>query len=361
MKKFIFMVMATMIATVSMSAQHVVESKAFDNTYVGVSVGATLPTTNFQVGNTVFHESIRPVFGVELGKDFTTLYGMSIEGKTTVNNKGIHTAFDDFSVVWNHKLNVSNAIWGFNPDRKWEVKTVGGLGWGHDNGCVVDNYLVAEAGVEVAYNITNKWALNINPTMVWNQAENGLNVNRSEIELSVGVAYKLGKGFKTCDVDAITIERDFLNDEVNKLRELVAEQEAEIAKQKELLNEDFQAIKELNARKMVTNITVVVPSAVGFEIGKANVLPTSKASLVQLAKFLKENEDMTVTVEGYADAKTGTATINQKLSEQRAETVKEILVANGVASNRITTVGKGDTVQPFEENALNRAVITIVK
>ena len=76
MKKFIFMVMATLIATVSMSAQHVVESKAFENTYVSVSVGATLPTTNLQVGNTVFHESIRPVFGVELGKDFTTLYGM---------------------------------------------------------------------------------------------------------------------------------------------------------------------------------------------------------------------------------------------------------------------------------------------
>ena len=34
MKKFIFMVMATMIATVSMSAQHVVESKTFENTYV---------------------------------------------------------------------------------------------------------------------------------------------------------------------------------------------------------------------------------------------------------------------------------------------------------------------------------------
>ena len=358
MKKFIFMVMA-MVATVSMSAQHVVESKAFDNTYVGVSVGGTVQTPLFNATHDL--NKIKPVIGVEIGKDLTTLYGTSIEGKGTINNKGIHTMFDDFSIVWNHKLDLTNAIGGFNPNRSWGVKTVGGLGWGHDNGCVVDNYLVAEVGVEVIYHINDKWAFNMNPTFVWNQAETGLNVNNSEMEFSVGFTYNLGKGFKTCDVDAVVIERDFLNDEVNKLREVVAEQEAEIAKQKQLLNEDFQTIKELNARKMVNNVTVVVPSTVGFEIGKANVLPTSKASLVQLAKFLKENEDMNVTVEGYADAKTGTATINQKLSEQRANAVKEILVANGVAAKRITTVGKGDTVQPFEENALNRAVITIVK
>jgi hypothetical protein len=191
MKKFIFMIMATMIATVSISAQHVVESKAFDNTYVSVSVGGTVQTPLFEAVNDL--NKVRPVIGVEIGKDLTTLYGTSIEGKGTFNNKGIHTIFDDFSIVWNHKLNLSNAIWGFNPDRKWEVKTVGGLGWGHDNGCVVDNYLVAEAGAEVSYNINEKWAFNMNPTFVWNHAEHGLNVNHSEMELSVGFTYKIGK------------------------------------------------------------------------------------------------------------------------------------------------------------------------
>jgi hypothetical protein len=38
MKKFIFMVMATMIATVSISAQHVEESKVLDNTYASISL-----------------------------------------------------------------------------------------------------------------------------------------------------------------------------------------------------------------------------------------------------------------------------------------------------------------------------------
>ena len=356
MKKFIFMIMATMIATVSISAQHVVESKAFDNTYVSVSVGGTVQTPLFETVSDL--NKVRPVIGVEIGKDLTTLYGTSIEGKGTFNNKGIHTIFDDFSIVWNHKLNLSNAIWGFNPDRKWEVKTVGGLGWGHDNGCVVDNYLVAEAGAEVSYNINDKWAFNMNPTFVWNHAEHGLNVNNSEMELSVGFTYKIGKNFTRCNVSEVIIERDFLNEQVNELRVKAENLEAEVDAKNKMLTEKDNLIAELNARKMTTN-KIVVPAAIGFTIGKSELMTTSKGSLVNLAKFLKDNEELKVEVVGFADAKTGTTEINKVLSEKRAETVKQFLVDNGVAANRITTVGKGDVEQPFEEN--DRTVITIVK
>jgi outer membrane protein OmpA-like peptidoglycan-associated protein len=358
MKKFIFMIMATMIATVSISAQHVVESKAFDNTYVSVSVGGTVQTPLFEAVNDL--NKVRPVIGVEIGKDLTTLYGTSIEGKGTFNNKGIHTIFDDFSIVWNHKLNLSNAIWGFNPDRKWEVKTVGGLGWGHDNGCVVDNYLVAEASAEVSYNISDKWAFNMNPTFVWNHAEHGLNVNHSEMELSVGFTYKIGKNFTRCNISEVIIERDFLNEQVNELRVKAENLEAEVDAKNKMLTEKDNLIAELNARKMTTN-KIVVPADIGFTIGKSELMTTSKGSLVNLAKFLKDNEELNVEVVGFADAKTGTAEFNKVLSEKRAETVKQFLVDNGVAANRITTVGKGDVEQPFEENDVNRTVITIVK
>lgn len=362
MKKFIFMIMA-FVATVTMSAQNVLESKTFDNVYVSVSAGGAIQTQFLNGFDDL--DRVRPVFGFEIGKDFTTLYGMSFEGKTTVNNKGIHTAFDDFSVMWKHKINLTNAIWGFKQEHLWEWKVVGGLGWGHDNGCVVDNYLVAEAGTEVIYNINDKFSVNVKPTYKWSNVENGLDVNKSEIQLAVGFTYKLpnkggGRGFKVCERDFYANETNRLMNEVNQLRELENAKNAELEKSRKLLAEKDNLIAELNARKMTTN-NIVVPSVIGFEIGKSDVLNANKGSLLKLSEFLKENNEFNVTVEGYADAKTGSVKRNQKLSEMRANAVKNILINNGVDEKRITAVGKGSSIQPFGENDVNRAVITIVQ
>ena len=96
--------------------------------------------------------------------------------------------------------------------------------------------------------------------------------------------------------------------------------ESEIIAKDKLLTEKDNLITELNARKMTTN-NIVVPAVIGFELGKSNVLTTSKGSLVKLAEFLKNNEELNVTVEGFADVKTGTAEINQKLGRTGEEPV----------------------------------------
>jgi outer membrane protein OmpA-like peptidoglycan-associated protein len=72
---------------------------------------------------------------------------------------------------------------------------------------------------------------------------------------------------------------------------------------------------------------------------------------------MKANPDFNVTLVGYADKKTGTYEINQRISERRANAVKDRLVKLGVPAERIMTFFKGDTVQPFAENAKNRVVI----
>ena len=94
-----------------------------------------------------------------------------------------------------------------------------------------------------------------------------------------------------------------------------------------------------------------------FTIDSYYIRSNEGKKLEKLAAWMKANPDFNVTLVGYADKKTGTYEINQRISERRANAVKDRLVKLGVPAERIMTFFKGDTVQPFAENAKNRVVI----
>ena len=94
-----------------------------------------------------------------------------------------------------------------------------------------------------------------------------------------------------------------------------------------------------------------------FTIGSYYIRKAESDKLVKLADWMKANPDFNVSLVGYADKETGTPKGNERLSANRARVVKERLVKLGVEESRIMTAYKGDTVQPFAENAKNRVVI----
>ena len=94
-----------------------------------------------------------------------------------------------------------------------------------------------------------------------------------------------------------------------------------------------------------------------FTIGSSYIRKAEDAKLVQLAEWMKANPDFNVSLVGYADRETGTPKGNEKLSAARAKVVKDRLVKLGVEESRIMSAYKGDTVQPFAENAKNRVVV----
>ncbi|WP_298156868.1 OmpA family protein [Flavobacterium sp.] len=81
-------------------------------------------------------------------------------------------------------------------------------------------------------------------------------------------------------------------------------------------------------------------NAVRFDTGKSTLTATAAANLDKLVKVFNDYPDTNIVIYGYTDS-TGSMEINQKLSEQRAASVKSYLASKGIAAGRFTTTGMG--------------------
>ena len=89
---------------------------------------------------------------------------------------------------------------------------------------------------------------------------------------------------------------------------------------------------------------------VKFDFDKSVVKPNSYADIKNLADFMKQYPQTTTVVEGHTDS-VGPDAYNQKLSERRANAVKQVLVNQyGVGANRVQSVGYGES-RPVADNA----------
>lgn len=79
-----------------------------------------------------------------------------------------------------------------------------------------------------------------------------------------------------------------------------------------------------------------------FDFDKAVLRPEGKAKLDEIAAKAKELKLEVILAVGHTD-RIGKEAYNQKLSEKRAASVKEYLVAKGIEANRVYTEGKGET------------------
>jgi outer membrane protein OmpA-like peptidoglycan-associated protein len=86
-----------------------------------------------------------------------------------------------------------------------------------------------------------------------------------------------------------------------------------------------------------------------FDFGSDKLKIESAPAIEQLVKYLKENPNVKIQVEGHTD-NIGTSTANLTLSEKRASTVKNDIVKNGIGTERLNIKGFG-SLQPISNNS----------
>lgn len=85
-----------------------------------------------------------------------------------------------------------------------------------------------------------------------------------------------------------------------------------------------------------------------FDVGKSTIKPESMGEINRIVQLMTENPDLKFSVEGHTDS-TGNATSNQTLSDARSKAVVDKLVEMGIAADRLTSSGKGQS-NPIADN-----------
>lgn len=135
-------------------------------------------------------------------------------------------------------------------------------------------------------------------------------------------------------------------EEQRRAQEAAERAERERQELRRRLLDQFNAILETKdtEKGLVVNIGDVL-----FDIGKATLKSDAQLKLARFAGIVLNYPGLNLASEGHTD-NTGSAELNQKLSEQRAATVRDFLMAQGVAADRITSVGRSFT-QPIADNS----------
>jgi outer membrane protein OmpA-like peptidoglycan-associated protein len=108
-------------------------------------------------------------------------------------------------------------------------------------------------------------------------------------------------------------------------------------KQETVLRERLQD-SGVQVKRDGNNISLIMPGNITFSTGKSDIRQDFYPVLDSVAEVLAEFKDTRVKVSGHTD-NTGSADLNQRLSEDRADSVKNYLVGRRVASGRVNAIG----------------------
>lgn len=127
-----------------------------------------------------------------------------------------------------------------------------------------------------------------------------------------------------------------------------ARAQADAAKSKAEAEDLKRQMMDLEAKATDRGMVMTLGDVL-FATGKADLKPGAQERLNKLASFMLKYPDRAVVIEGHTDS-TGSAAMNQTLSERRADSVKAYLISQSVPAASVTTIGKGKDV-PVADNA----------
>ena len=392
MKKSLLLILSALsLSNLNAQETNLGGNKFCDNWSIGLNGGIVTPMTH-----SAFFKNARAVVGLDVNKQLSPIYGLTLESNWTVNTVSpmaaqySNTAFDAFNVMLLNRLNLNNIFTAYKGQPSlFEVELVGGFGWLRLNNFYETgegaNHLASKAGVNFNFNIGEKkaWTVAVKPAIFWDMsmwdapvAHNhpNFNANYGNWEITAGVAYHFknsnGKHYMTKVRAYDAAEVAALNASINTLRQEATAKDDQLRRANDALTKEQRksadlekALQECRNRepKVITNNKKTLESVVTFRQGKVTIDASQQPNVERIATYLRNHKQAKVNVLGYASPE-GSAEVNARIAKQRAEAVKNMLVTKyRISESRISAQGQGVGYM-FEEPDWNRvSICTIVE
>lgn len=347
LKIFIVAMMTVIMSSFSMNAEIPMttnydgNAKFTDNWSIGIDEG--IQTNLYDWNNPQ-----GGIVGLNLNKQLTPVFGLSLNGYVGFNNTGNwlnSTHFHNKNVTDNimafvdGRWNVINTFAGYKgKPRFFEIETVAGFGYGHffNNHTVMNdwNSMLFKAGLNLNFNITSDraWTINVKPVVIWDLTNSGryaseaINSHYAVFQVTAGVTYNFKSSNKKhyineSPVDYYVNRCKALNDKINQLQEQLETQPVEV---RTTAIVDTVYIEHAH----LVETTYVVTFA--FNSNKLS------EQACEILNKIPNNAD--VTIDGYASPE-GSETYNYGLSERRANAVADYLKEHNVNITRVSSHG----------------------
>ena len=380
--KLIILSLALAATAMSVSAQSTREkytSEGSKNIFISATGGISLVNTgkDGKFGDPAPHVTL------SVGKWFNPVIGLRLQGgawKANFNSSYNHislTGAPGSEQSYNKHVTIvrldalyslTNALLGYNPDRKVNISAFAGPGLTISSTQNSSAYMPDDSG-----NGYNKIPTVANKLRTYVNGSVGLLANfyvsdaisidleaRGELAASylgydstartvgglyfgAGLTYTFGG--REFMVAAAKVDNSALNDEINRLR-----RELEECRNRPVeVRTVTETIKETE--------TIFNKTPIFFKIGSYKLDSYAKATIKLVADGIKQNPGKTFKVQAYADKATGTPNFNQKLTDNRAKAVYDALVEQGVPASQLEIVSNGGVENLFTENETTRVVI----
>ncbi len=342
----------------------------------------------YTVGEVDFNDLVSYNFQVGGGYQFTPVFGARLSVNAYQSKAGWKIRHIESKWKWNYvapmadvTVNLCNLFGGYKPTRIFNLGIFAGIGaniaWNNDEAAEATymytvgyehdlmvqnlNYLWSGTKVRLAgrfgatadFRISDRWSIGLEvQANTLSDKYNSKDADNLDWYINglIGVKFNIGKTYTKRTVSPATI----IQIQERLVRDTVyIEVPTEVPAQAKTAESNAvgaaEVVEPLRRDIFFTISSVVIPKA---EMKKVE----------EIAAYMKKYPASTITITGYADKGTGNPKINKRLSVNRANTVANALIKQyGISASRIKTDSKGDTVQPYEKEELNRVSICIAE